>query len=246
MTSPDPDKALSFGAAAGEYDRARPEYPIEAVRWLLPDGERRVADVGAGTGKLTAVLEAAGHDVVAIDPDAQMLDALSARYPGIPTALGTGERLPLADASVDAVTFGQAWHWVDPAIASPEVARVLAPGGVLGLFWNLRDESVDWVHELSGIMHPSTAETMIAESGVVVTAPFGEPEHVTFEWTTTFDPDGLVDLAASRSYVITETPTRRAEILDGVRALAERVADASGRVTMPYRTHVYRYEVAAG
>jgi SAM-dependent methyltransferase len=239
----DPTKALSFGAAAREYDRARPEYPAEAVAWFLPNGPRQVADVGAGTGKLTAILQAAGHDVVAIDPDPQMLEALSARYPRIPTLIGTGESLPLADASVDAVTFGQAWHWVDPPAASPEVARVLRPGGTLGLFWNLRDESVDWVHELGVIMHPSTAETMIAESGVVVTAPFGEPERTTFDWSSTFDADSLVDLAASRSYVITETPERRAEILTGVRDLADRVADANGHVTMPYRTHVYRYRM---
>jgi SAM-dependent methyltransferase len=237
----DIDKALSFGAAAGAYDRARPEYPAAAVRWFLPNGPGRVADVGAGTGKLTGILHAAGHDVVAIDPDAQMLDALTRRHPGIPTLIGTGEHLPLDDASVDAVTFGQAWHWVEPAIASPEVARVLRPGGTLGLFWNLRDESVEWVHELSEVMHPSTAETMIAESGVAVTAPFGEPEHVVFDWSVDFDADSLVDLAASRSYVITETPERRAAILDGVRDLANRVADSAGRVSMPYRTHVYRY-----
>lgn len=240
------DPALSFGAAAGAYDRARPEYPREAVEWFLPDGHAsgqrsRVADVGAGTGKLSAILREAGHDVVAVDPDPQMLEALSARHPGIPTLIGTGERLPLDDASVDAVTFGQAWHWVDPAVASPEVARVLRPGGVLGLFWNLRDERVPWVEELSGIMHASTAEQMIAEGGVVVTQPFGEPERFSSQWSMTFDVDGLVDLAASRSYVITETPVRRAEILDGVRALAERVADSDGRVTMPYRTEVYRY-----
>jgi SAM-dependent methyltransferase len=241
--APDPAKALSFGAAAGEYDRARPEYPAEAVEWFLSDGPRRVADVGAGTGKLSGVLQAAGHDVVAIDPDAQMLDALGARYPGIPTLIGTGEAIPLDDASVDAVTFGQAWHWVEPVVASPEVARVLRPGGSLGLFWNMRDESVEWVHELGVVMHPSTAELMIADSGVVVTPPFGEAEHVTFDWSMTFDADGLVELAASRSYVITETPERRAQILDGVRALAGRVADASGRVAMPYRTHVYRYRV---
>jgi hypothetical protein len=66
---------------------------------------------------------------------------------------------------------------------------------------------------------------------------------VSFDWSTTFDADGLVDLAASRSYVITEEAGRRAEILDAVRALAERVADADGRVTMPYRTHVYRYRI---
>jgi SAM-dependent methyltransferase len=236
-------KATSFGSAAGAYDRARPEYPAEAVAWLLPDGPRRVADAGAGTGKLTGVLRAAGHDVVAIDPDAQMLAALSARYPGIPALIGTAESLPLPDASVDAVTFGQAWHWVDPARASAEAARVLRPGGVLGLFWNLRDETVDWVHELSGIMHASAAESMIAEDGVVVTAPFGEPEHTTMAWSTRFDVEGLVDLAASRSYVITETPRRRDEILAGVRGLAERVAGAEGRVSMPYLTHVYRYRV---
>ena len=239
------DPATSFGTAAGEYDRARPGYPAEAVRWLLPDGPRQVADVGAGTGKLTAVLQAAGHDVVAIDPDRQMLDALSARYPGIPALTGTGESLPLADASVDAVTFGQAWHWVDPPAASLEVARVLRPGGVLGLFWNLRDESVDWVHELSQVMQPSTAEAMISDDGVVVTEPFGQAERAIFEWTTTFDPDGLVDLAASRSYVITETPERRARILAGVRDLAERVAGADGLVTMPYRTEVYRYRTGS-
>ena len=237
------DPALSFGSAAGAYDRARPEYPREAVAWFLPDGPARVADVGAGTGKLSGILHEAGHDVVAVDPDPQMLEALSARHPGIPTRVGTGERLPLEDASVDAVTFGQAWHWVDPAVASPEVARVLRPGGVLGLFWNLRDESVPWVKELSGIMHASTAEQMIAEGGVVVTEPFGEPERFSSQWSMTFDVDGLVDLAASRSYVITETPERRAGILDAVRDLAERVADAEGLVTMPCRTEVYRYRL---
>ncbi len=121
---------------------------------------------------------------------------------------------------------------------------MLRPGGTLGLFWNLRDESVAWVRELSEVMHPSDAEDADRRGRpVVVAEPFGPPEHATFDWSATFDVDGLVDLAASRSYVITATPERRAEILDGVRALGERVADADGRVTMPYRTHVYRYRV---
>jgi hypothetical protein len=80
---------------------------------------------------------------------------------------------------------------------------------------------------------------------VVVTAPFGQPEHTTMAWSMEFDVEGLVDLAASRSYVITETPERRDVILADVRRLAERVAGAEGRVSMPYLTHVYRYRVGA-
>jgi SAM-dependent methyltransferase len=240
---PSDPKALSFGAAAGAYDRARPEYPAEAIAWLLPESPKRVADAGAGTGKLTGVLQAAGHDLVAIEPDPQMLQKLAERFPGIPALQGSAESLPLDDASVDALTYGQAWHWVDPVPASREAARVLRPDGVLGLIWNLRDESVDWVAELGGIMHQSAAERMIAEGGVVVTEPFGEPERATFTWANEFDVQGLVDLAASRSYVITAEPERRERILEGVRALGERVADEHGRIAMPYRTEVYRFRL---
>jgi SAM-dependent methyltransferase len=238
------DPAISFGSAADAYQRSRPEYPAEAVNWLLPDGPRRVADVGAGTGKLTGILQAAGHDVVAVDPDPQMLAALAAAHPGVPTLVGTAEAIPLPDASVDAVTFGQAWHWVDPPRASVEVARVVRPGGVLGLFWNIRDDRIDWVRELTEIMHSSPAETMIANDEVVVTAPFGPLERAEFEWVNPFSVDGLVELVQSRSYVITATSERRAQILDGVRALGGRVADASGMISMPYRTEVFRARVA--
>ena len=238
------DPATSFGSAADAYQRSRPEYPIEAVNWLLPDGSKRVADVGAGTGKLSGILQVAGHDVVAVDPDAQMLEALAAAHRGIPTLVGTAEGIPLPDASVDAVTFGQAWHWVDPVRASGEAARVLRPGGVLGLFWNIRDDRVDWVRELTEVMHSSPAETMIANDDVIVTEPFGPLERAEFEWVNPFSIDGLLDLVQSRSYVITATPERRAQILDGVRALGERVADPNGVVSMPYRTEVFRARVA--
>ena len=238
------DKATSFGAQADVYDRARPEYPAEAVAWMLPSvGEnaaRDVADVGAGTGKLTSGLVAEGRVVTAIDPDAQMLERLSARLPGIRTLVGTGERLPLPDDSMDAVVFGQAWHWVDPPRASTEVARVLRPGGTLGLIWNIRDDTEPWVRELTRVMHTSDAEDLIAAGGPAVGEPFGELEHATFPWMATFTVESLVDLAASRSYLITATPERRNEVLAGVRSLGERVRDPDGRIPMPYLTHAYR------
>jgi len=234
------DKATSFGAQADVYDRARPEYPPAAVTWMLSAGALDVADVGAGTGKLTSGLVAEGRTVTAIDPDAQMLARLSTRLPGIRTLVGTGENLPLPDASMDAVVFGQAWHWVDPPRASAEVARVLRPGGTLGLIWNIRDDAEPWVHELTTVMHASDAENLIAAGGPVVGEPFGALEYETFRWTASFTVDSLVELAASRSYIITATPERRDEVLAGVRSLGTRAADAEGRVSMPYVTHAYR------
>ena len=144
------EMSLSFGAAAGAYESGRPDYPREAVDWMLApvrahDRALRVADVGAGTGKLTRTIVEAGAEVVAIDPDPGMLAALREHVHGVPTFVGTGERMPLPDASLDAVLLGQAWHWVDPVAASAEAARVLRAGGVLGLVWNIRDESDPWV-----------------------------------------------------------------------------------------------------
>ncbi len=122
-------QGLSFGAAAVTYERARPSYPDEAIDWLLPPGARRVLDLGAGTGKLTRGLRDRGLDVVAVEPSAGMRDQLARVLPGVRALAGTAERIPLAGHAVDAVLVAQAWHWVDPARAVPEAARVLAAGG---------------------------------------------------------------------------------------------------------------------
>lgn len=129
MSELDPRRARVFGAHAEEYERWRPDYPAEAVAWLLPPGARRVADVGAGTGKLTAGLLAQGVEVVAVEPDPGMLAVLRRTYPAADAHLAGAERLPLPDRSVDAVTAGQAWHWFPPDRTVAEVRRVLRPGG---------------------------------------------------------------------------------------------------------------------
>lgn len=238
------EMSTSFGSAAGVYESGRPDYPREAVDWLLEplsgdDHAVRVADVGAGTGKLTRTLVEAGAEVVAIDPDPDMLASLRTNVHAVPTFVGTGERMPLPDASVDAVTFGQAWHWVDPAAASLEVARVLRPGGVLGLIWNVRDERVEWVRRLTEIMHGSAAEALIAEGGPHAHPPFEGFEVRTWDWTRPLAKPAFLDMVASRSYLITAEPADRERILRDVADLYDEIGGGHV-VELPYRTEAFR------
>jgi SAM-dependent methyltransferase len=240
-------RSRNFGSIAELYERVRPGYPAEAVDWFLPhtSGDVRIADVGTGTGKLTDALLAPGREVTAVDPDPGMLAVLSSKHPGVKTVTGTAEQLPFDDDSFDAVTFGQSWHWVDPPRGSAEVARILRPGGALGLFWNIRDAREPWVAELADILgHQSADELMLEAGGPVVTEPLRFDAMREFGWTSVIDVATLVGLAATHGFVITASEADRHRMLDAVRALGERVADDGGMLRLPYRLYVYRFRAA--
>ena len=226
------ERAGSFGAAADVYDRSRPGYPVEAVRFCLPDGARRVLDLGAGTGKLTEVLLDLGFDVVAVEPSEAMRALLPARAE---TLDGDAEHLPLPDASVDAVLVGQAFHWFDAEPALAEIARVLRPGGTLGLLWNLRDESADWVRDVWASFESERAYE-VTDAPFVDAPGLSDPDHSVFRNSQSLDQDLLVDLVASRSAVITLPVEERVEVLQRVRTLAP----PDEPFDLDYRTHAWR------
>lgn len=243
--------ALSFGAAARLYDAARPTYPADAVAWALGQAPLRVLDLGAGTGRLTGVLLDAGHEVVAVEPDPQMLAVLAGGHPGATALAGSAERIPLPEGAVDAAVSGQAYHWFDRETALPEIGRVLVPGGTFAPMWNLRDDDVAWVAALSAIIGSErrwrgsagpAGDPARIEDGLEFGPWFGGTEHGVFEHTTTTTPDGLVDLVKSRSYYLTSDDAQRARIEAEVRELAATHPDLAGKAefTIPYRTHVYR------
>jgi SAM-dependent methyltransferase len=231
----------SFGRAAGLYEQSRPGYPDAAVDWLVTDGVRRVVDLGAGTGKLTRSLVARGLDVVAVEPSEGMREQLQAVLPDVEALEGSGESLPLPDASVDAVLMAQAWHWVDVERASVEVARVLRPGGYLGLVWNRRDKSLDWVKQLDTVTPDNAAADMDVRRPPVG-APFTRFEHFDTHWESPLTPQGLIDLIASRSYVIVASPDEHEKIVGGVRQLTEQHPELAGReqFELPYVTYCTR------
>lgn len=237
--------AASFDTAADVYAKARPSYPAEAVDWLLEANPRDVLDLGAGTGKLTKALAGRVSTLHALDPSPNMLAQLSADIPEAITTVGTAEQLPYPDASLDAIVSGQTWHWVDPRRAVPEVRRVLRPGGQLGLIWNVRDESVPWVAALTEIMHGSVAEIFVAD-GTGMPTELGPMERLTVRWERPFTRDSLLDLAKSRSYVITATPERQADILARINDLLDSHPDLADPDSwrMPYHTEAFRFTVA--
>ncbi|MEZ0358214.1 SAM-dependent methyltransferase [Mycobacterium sp. ENV421] len=244
MTGSQRERSLSFGSEAAAYERGRPSYPPEAIDWLLPAGARDVLDLGAGTGKLTTRLVERGLDVVAVDPLAEMLELLSSALPDTPALLGTAEQIPLPDNSVDAVLVAQAWHWFDPEQAVAEVARVLRPGGRLGLVWNARDERLGWVKDLGRIIGHENAQV---NETTTVPEPFVGVEHHRVEWTSYLTPQALIDLVASRSYCITSPADVRTQTLDEVRELLTThpaLANSTG-LALPYITVGMRATLSA-
>ena len=229
--------AESFRAGADRYDEHRPSYPLDTVRWLLGDA-RDVLDLGAGTGKLTAELVRLGASVTAVDPSADMLRVLHERMPDVATRVGTGERIPLADASVDLVTVAQAWHWVDPATTSEEVLRVLRPTGRLALIWNSRDESVDWVAALSEAMHPGLHElgTYVPSLGAGLMFTGKRVDR----WARETSRDGILNLATTRSmYLIASEPEQRTMLTRIERVLDAHPETMGERIVLPYVTETW-------
>ena len=241
----------SFGAAAAAYAEHRPDYAGAAVRWALtPAGPHpRVLDLGAGTGKLTAMLAAFGADVTAVEPDPAMLAELRRAVPAVPAMPGSAEAIPLPDASADAVLCGQAMHWFDMPLALPEIARVLVPGGVLAGLWNSDDDRVPWVAGLERVsdgaasltMSRWRAETVSARIAAMESPHFAPAERADFEHGQRRTAGSLVATIATHSRLLVMDEAARSRLLEQVGAyLREQPETSSGEFTLPMITSVIR------
>jgi SAM-dependent methyltransferase len=250
-------RGASFGAVAAAYAELRPDYPEAAVRWCLapapasgPDETApRVLDLGAGTGKLTAVLTGLGADVTAVEPDGSMLAELRRLLPSARALPGRAEAIPLPDGSVDAVLCGQALHWFDMPRALPEIARVLVPGGVLAGLWNNDDDRVEWVAGLEvavdGVAAPSLSRRR-AEAADHGEDQFGlelftPAERAEFDHSHRHTAESLVANIATHSRLLVMEPAKRNRLLAQLRDyLAARPETSDGEFTLPMVTTVVR------
>ncbi|MGD0310887.1 MAG: class I SAM-dependent methyltransferase [Acidimicrobiales bacterium] len=212
---------------------------MTAVDWVVRSMGGTAADIGAGTGALTRVLSERMQTVIAVEPDARMLEVLRRRSPRTPAVRSWAEQLPIRSGSLDVVTISSAWHWMDPERTIYEIGRVIRPGGVLGVIWNGADRSVDWVNELLGDRDPSPGDRdrrsrhrFELPSG----SPFADLEGTVVRWSRSMTQDQLIGLAGTYSSTITMAPEQRERELARVRrAAASVVGDDAVEVPMGCR-----------
>jgi SAM-dependent methyltransferase len=249
MSNVHPAAAAGFSAKADTYVRGRPDYPVEVDGWLRTElglrKDRRVLDLGAGTGKFSKVLLATGAKVVALDAVPAMLDQLTERYPEVGATLGDAEALPFEDASFDAVVCAQSFHWFAKATVLAEIRRVLRSGGHLGLIWNVRDESVEWVSALTKIMEPFEGDVPRYHTqkwrGLFPAEGFSALEEKQFSNEHTGFPEQvIVDRTLSTSFIAALEPEEQDRVASQIRELIAATPELARRssVTFPYTTVV--------
>lgn len=242
--------AVGFDRAGDSYERGRPEYPQDAIDFLVKtlqiEPTSTVVDLGAGTGKFTKLLTQSKATVIAVEPVEGMRKKFQSLYPGIKILSGTAEDIPMEDNSVDAVIAAQAFHWFNGPAAVREIHRVLKPNGKIGLIWNARDESLAWVAELTKIIDPHEG---------------GAPRYKTMNWKNAFDETNLfsrlqlqhfsynqvgtvatvVDRIGSISFISALSEVDKQKVLTQVRNLVQTHPDTKSRseVKLPYRTDIY-------
>ncbi|MCU1761856.1 class I SAM-dependent methyltransferase [Pseudomonas sp. 14P_8.1_Bac3] len=242
--------AAGYRTAADTYVRGRPDYPPQVADWLAHmlglNADKSVVDLGAGTGKFTARLVATGAQVIAVEPVPQMLEKLAEAFPDVLAVSGTAMDLPLPDASVDVVVCAQAFHWFASGDALSEIARVLKPGGKLGLVWNLRDTRVGWVPKLDAIVNALEGDTPRFYTGAwrqaFPHAAFGPLQEQQFSHGHTGSAEDVIfNRVRSTSFVSALPAAEREKVDEQMRALIAAEPELRGKdvVTVPYVTAAF-------
>jgi SAM-dependent methyltransferase len=241
-----------------DYERGRPGWPPEVVDLPRLPPTATVLDLGAGTGKLTRLLVAAYRRVVAVEPADPMRRVLESVCPQAEVLPGTGQNIPRANASVDAVFAAQAFHWFDDERAVAEIARVLRPRGALVLMWNLPagpwGPSTTAAEELLLECSPRPSEVTYdpldlgkgaryaSDDWALAPSSFFEPlQAMRLPNPQALDRDGLVAYYASMGWFADLPDVKRRPLLDQVRSLL-----GAAEYHRLWETHVHWTRLAEG
>lgn len=237
--------ARSFDATAAAYELGRPEYPDAVLDWWDNHGAfepgHSVLDLAAGTGKLTRLLPIV-CELHAVEPLANMRHEFAEAVPDVDVIEGTAEHIPYPDDTFDTVLVAQAFHWFDHDVALAEIARVLKPGGGLGLVWNEDDgAAAPWLSKVVDEKRLVAASTIITEHPAVEVVArhdaFGSAEEMEHRWEFDTTMQQVLADVLSRSYVSSLPPEQRLAVLTRTRESIEaELGKGVEQVAYPYRT----------
>ena len=242
-------RRLTFGAHADAYERARPAWPEEAARWLVPEHAELVIELGAGTGKLTRAVAALGARVVAVEPDPRMLAVL--RGLELEGVEGSAEAIPFGDGVADAVVAGSSVHWFELEQALPEIHRVLRPGGRFGFGWNHRHDRHPAIARMGEAVYAAQRRTRGPRwrsrdwaAGLTATGLFREVERALFEHVHELPREALRDHLMSYSGVAALPDDERRRVFAEVARLldSDESVSGNGRLRLPFVVTAYRAE----
>ena len=240
-------RRLTFGAHADAYERARPAWPVEAARWLVPEDAQLVVEPGAGTGKLTRAVAALGVRVVAVEPDPRMLAVL--RGLGLEGVEGSAEAIPFDDATADGVVAGSSLHWFELERALPEIHRVLRPNGRFGFGWNHRDDRHPAIARMGEAVYAAQPRTRGPRwrsrdwrSELAASGRFRNVERALFEHVLELPREALGDHLMSYSGVAALPDEERARVLAGVAEVldSDPSVTGAGLLRLPFVVTAYR------
>ena len=251
MTGVHTSAQQGFSTQAVTYAQGRPDYPRQLTGWLADalqiSAQSTVIDLGAGTGKFTRLLSSLAPTLIAVEPVAAMGAQLAKLLPDVRLVDGTAESIPLATASADALVCAQAFHWFSTRAALTEIHRVLKPEGRLGLVWNVRDESVDWVAAITEIITPYEGDTPRFHTGrwreAFTGEFFSDPEMICFPYSHVGSPQEVImDRFLSVSFIAALPAAQKARVTEQLRTLIDTHPALKGRdtVAFPYQTQAFR------
>lgn len=250
-------RRLVFGEIADEYDRHRPDYPPELVDDLLSLARivagDRVLEIGAGTGKATAMFVGHGIPVLAVEPSATMAAVARRKLAasGLVEIVETDfEQFSAGRDRYKLVYCAQAWHWVDPRQRYLLARAALRPGGVLAVFGNypiwedspLRAELAQVYARVApdmpvGPMHPADRSGIEPHPGwddeVEAAAGLAVPSHRTYRWTAEYEASDYAGLVGTHSATRLIAADARAKLLAEIENTVRR---HGGRVRLSVAT----------
>jgi ubiquinone/menaquinone biosynthesis C-methylase UbiE len=244
------DPTKRFSDRAETYAKYRPRYPDEMLQFLeaLVAPPAAVADVGSGTGILTAQLLKCGYDVWAVEPNEAMRTAAERTLSdstAFRSVVGTAEATTLEDRSIDLITCAQAFHWFERVQTRLELSRILKSDGWVALLWNERQEDAspinraydDLLQAMASDYQNMSHRRIAAEDIRAFFAP-GETQLRTFANSQTLDCDGFLGRLMSSSYVPNVGQPGHQEIVEAAKRVFE-AHQAAGKITFEYETKVY-------